>query len=118
MAKAHIEAPGGVSVDLEGTPEEISAVLKEIKVKAADAPAHKAKASRKSSERVTVASLAEDLRSEGFFKKPKSLSEIKSRLSDMGHTYPLTGLSGPMQTEVKRKRLRRFKEKGNYVYAQ
>lgn len=122
MAKAHIEGPDGVSIKLEGTPDEISAVLKTVKVGASKDRAgevHKAKASRKAaSGRVTVTSLAEDLRNEGFFKKPKTLGEIRSRLADLGHNYPLTGLSGPMRGEVKGKRLRRFKEKGKYVYAQ
>jgi len=118
MAKAHIETPEGVVVKLEGTPEEISAVLKDIKVKGKGAPAKKAKATGKRAGKVTFPSLAEDLREEGFFKKPKSLVEIKSKLADLGHNYPLTGLSGPMRTEVKNRRLRRFKEKKKYVYAQ
>ena len=119
MAKAHIETPDGVSVKLEGTSDEISAVLKGIKVKtaAAPVPARRAKPANHAG-KVTISSLTEGLRNDGFFKKPKSLPEIKSRLADLGLVYPLTGLSGPMQREVKRKRLRRFKEKGKYLYAQ
>jgi hypothetical protein len=121
MAKADIETPDGVRVKLEGTPEEISAVLKDIKIRGKDAATPKAKAAAKPAQKsgkVTVTTLAEDLRKEGFFKKPKTLGEIKLRLADLGHNYPLTGLSGPMRREVKSKRLRRFKEKGKYVYAQ
>jgi hypothetical protein len=33
MAKAQITTPDGVTVNLDGTPEEIAAVLKEVKVK-------------------------------------------------------------------------------------
>jgi len=58
MAKAHIETPDGVSVKLEGTPEEISAVLKDIKVKGKDAPGKKAKATGKPAGRATFPSLA------------------------------------------------------------
>jgi hypothetical protein len=121
MAKAHIETPEGVSVKLEGTPEEISAVLKDIKIKGRGGAAPVAKAAARSDRKggkTTVTTLAEDLREEGFFKKPKTLGEIRSKLADLGHNYPLTGLSGPMRKEVKGKRLRRFKEKGKYVYAQ
>jgi len=121
MAKAQIETPDGVSVKLEGTPDEISAVLKNVRIRTQNAVGSKSKASGKptrSSGRATIATLAEDLREEGFFKKPKTLGEIKSKLADLGHTYPITGLSGPMQREVKSKRLRRFKQKGKYVYAQ
>jgi len=116
MAKAYIETPDGVIVKLEGTPEEIATVLKEIKVE--DAPAKKTKASGKRSGKTTIPSLVENLREEGFFKKPKSLDEIRSRFKDLGHNYPLTGLSGPMRSEVKNRRLRRFKENRKYVYAQ
>jgi hypothetical protein len=62
--------------------------------------------------------LIEELRTEGFFKKTKTLGEVKKKLADLGHSYPITGLSGPMRGEVRKKRLRRFKEKGKYVYAQ
>jgi hypothetical protein len=82
------------------------------------APAKKAKGTEKRAGRVTLPSLFEDLREDGFFKKPKLLGEIKSKLADLGHNYPLTGLSGPMRTEVKNRRLRRFMEKKKYVYAQ
>lgn len=120
MAKAHIQTPDGVSVNLEGTPEEISSVLKGIKVRAAGAATpvatRKAKAQNQA-KKTTIASLIEELRDEGFFKKPRSLAEIRSRLADLGHAYPLTGLSGPMQREVRARRLRRFREKGKYVYA-
>jgi hypothetical protein len=118
MAKAHIETPDGVSVKLDGTPEEISAVLKEIKVTGKTAPARARGTSRKPSGKVTIPSLVEDLRAEGFFKKTKTLDEIRSKLADIGHTYPLTGLSTPMKREVRGRRLRRFKEKGKYVYVQ
>jgi hypothetical protein len=117
MAKAHIETAEGVNIRLEGTPDEIAAVLKDIKeVKGKPGAARKGKAGKTG--KVTVAGLADELRDEEFFKKPKTLSEIKTRLADLGHAYPTTALSGPMQTEVKKKRLRRFKEKGKYVYAQ
>ena len=46
------------------------------------------------------------------------MAEVKKRLADMGHTYPNTALSGPLRTEVRKRRLRRFKDKGKYVYAQ
>src|ERR1700728_1468594 len=99
MAKAHIETPDGLSVKLDGTPEEISAVLKDIKMKAKDGPAPKGKATGKPARnvgKVTVTSLAEDLREEGYFKKPKTLGEVRSKLADLGHNYPITGLSGAM----------------------
>jgi hypothetical protein len=122
MAKAQIEGPDGVSIKLEGTPDEISAVLNTVKAGASKngrRAGQRTRASKKvASGKTTVTTLAEDLRNEGFFKKPKTLGEVRSRLADLGHNYPLTGLSGPMRREVKGKKLRRFKEKGKYVYTQ
>ncbi len=117
MAKAHIETADGAILKLEGTPAEIAAVLKEVKVKPKAATTGKTKASARGGN-VTIPSLVEELRNEGFFKKTKTLTDIRKRLADLGHSYPTTGLSGPMRKEVRKKRLRRFKEKGRYVYAQ
>jgi len=118
MAKAQIQTPEGVSIKLEGTPAEISAVLKDIKGSGkTETPKSKGK-SHSESDRVTVPSLVEQLRTEGFFKKVKTMAEVKKRLADMGHTYPNTALSGPLRDEVRKRRLRRFKDKGKYVYAQ
>ena len=117
MAKAHIETQDGVSVRLEGTPAEIAAVLKEVKIKSKTEGTGKTKTMGKGG-RTTIPSLVQELKDEGFFKKTKTLSEIKKRLGELGHHYPVTTLSGAMQGEAKRRRLRRFKQDGKYVYAQ
>jgi hypothetical protein len=46
---------------------------------------------------------------DGFFKKPKAISEVKAELENHGHHIPLTSLSGPMQQLCKDKELRRQK---------
>jgi hypothetical protein len=116
VAKAHIETPDGTKITLDGTPGEIAAVLKDVKGKEKSAASGKARTKAKSN-KVTVTNLVDDLKTAGFFKKPKTLGDIRERLADLGHSYPLTGLSGPMRREVRKKRLRRFKEGGKYVYA-
>lgn len=118
MAKAHIETLDGISIKLEGTPTEIAAVLRDIKVKTPPASGKEKKSGKADSGQVTVPSLVAELKNEGFFKKPKGLGEIKTRLADLGHNYPLTALSGPMRGLVRGRTIRRFKEKGKYVYAQ
>jgi hypothetical protein len=117
MAKAHITTPEGVSVKLEGTAEEIAAVIRQAGLKSVPEKASsKAKATTKT--RPTVPGLVDELQGEGFFKQPKTLGEIQKRLADLGHHYPLTGLSGPMQAQCKQRNLRRFKKDKKYVYAQ
>jgi hypothetical protein len=117
MAKAQIKTTDGIIVKLEGTPAEIAAVVKEVKTKL-EAGASRTAKSKATSGRITITTLVDGLKTEGFFKKPKTLGDIKKRLADLGHTYPLTGLSGPMRKQVRKKSLRRFKENGKYVYAQ
>jgi len=46
-----------------------------------------------------------------FFKKPKSIGEVKTELENQGHHIPLTSISGPMQKLCQRKILRRQKSK-------
>ena len=117
MAKAQITTPEGISVKLEGTAEEIAAVIRQASLKSAPAKAN-SKVKEASKRRPTVSGLIDELKGEGFFKQPKNLSEIQKRLADLGHHYPLTALSGPMQAQCKRRSLRRFKKDKKYVYAQ
>jgi len=54
----------------------------------------------------------EEIVEEGFFKKPKTISEVKAELENRGHHIPLTSLSGPMQKLCQKKVLRRQKAEG------
>ncbi len=54
----------------------------------------------------------EEMIGEGFFKKPKTISEVKAELENQGHHIPLTSLSGPMQKLCQKKLLRRQKTAG------
>jgi hypothetical protein len=46
---------------------------------------------------------------EGFFKKVKTMGEVKAELDNRGHHIPYTSLSGPLQKLCQEKRLRRQK---------
>jgi hypothetical protein len=48
-----------------------------------------------------------ELAKDGFFKKPKTIAQVKAELENMGHHIPITSLSGPMQTLCVKKELRR-----------
>jgi len=54
----------------------------------------------------------EEMVNDGFFKKPKTISEVKVELENRGHHIPLTSLSGPMQKLCQKKVLRRQKPDG------
>ena len=47
------------------------------------------------------------IRSEGFFKVQRSLSDVREALGSRGWHYPLTTLSGVMQALVRQRELRR-----------
>ena len=60
----------------------------------------------------------EEMIDDGFFKKPKTISEVKAELENRGHHIPLTSLSGPMQKLCQKKLLRRQKPDGKtYSYS-
>lgn len=54
----------------------------------------------------------EEMFDDGFFKKPKTISEVKTELENRGHHIPVTSLSGPMQKLCQKKVLRRQKPDG------
>lgn len=65
----------------------------------------------------------QELADDGFFRKRKTIAEIKAELENRGHHIPLTSLSGPLQNLCKGKVLRRQKtsEPGNrrtYSYSE
>ena len=55
----------------------------------------------------------DELVDEDFFKKPRTLSEVKAELVNRGYHIPRTSLSGPLQNLCKRRRLRRQKGIGS-----
>jgi len=52
-----------------------------------------------------------ELVDDGFFKKPKTIAEVKAELANRGHHIALTSLSGPLQSLCQDKVLRRNKTK-------
>ncbi len=78
------------------------------------------KASSKVASKTGPKAYIEELIEEGFFKKPKTIAEVKTALENQGHHIPVTSLSGPLQKLCQQKRLRRQKhaETGAYTYSE
>jgi hypothetical protein len=53
----------------------------------------------------------DELVDEGFFRKPKTLTNVKAELENRGHHVPMTSLSGPLQSLCQQRTLRRQKVK-------
>src|SRR3989338_9856506 len=109
MAKAQITTPQGIQVKIEGTPAEITAVLRDLEAKGSTPAAFGSRRNKKAKPgRVLLVDLLGSLIDGGFFKQPKDLASIKNALAEMGHHYPLTTLSGVMIKQVRKRNIRRI----------
>jgi hypothetical protein len=73
--------------------------------------------SKRKSARGGTSTYLRELVAEGFFKKPKGITDVKVELENRGHHIPLTSLSGPLQTLCKERKLRRQRNEGRFVYS-
>jgi hypothetical protein len=119
MTKANIKTKDGTIITIEGTPEEVAKTIKlfdstfspkkeESHAKGETTSSHYSK--------ISPVSLIGSLIDGGFFKKPKDLSEVKHALEELGHVYPVTSLSPALLRLVRRRQLRRLKEKKRWLY--
>lgn len=98
----------------EGTSGRISGAKKPAKT----AKSAKSKSATRGGPRAYIRELVED----AFFKKPKTLSDVKVELENRGHHIAITSLSGPLQQlcklrELRRKRTEEPGAKKTYVYS-
>jgi hypothetical protein len=115
MAKAQISFPDGTTVKLEGTPDEISAVVDRGR-KTQQTRRRRAAGKDKSRSKPQLVDHIANLIDGGFFKKPKDLAAVKGALEEMGHHYPVTTLSPTMLRQVRSRHLRRLKQNKRWMY--
>lgn len=121
MAKATIKAKSGAVITIEGSESEVSNILSVFErtsvVGHAKEAATKSKAHKKETKkRLAASDLVVNLKEDGFFEKPKSLSDISKALEEQGYLYPVTSLSGIVLGLVQKRILRRKKAAGKWVY--
>jgi|SRR3990170_7680858 len=117
MAKAHIVTKGGTKLTIEGTPDEVAALVARFEaVSPAPSKERTKSPSRRTAEKVGPVSLISELIDGGFFKKPKELGAIKLALEEQGHFYPVTTLSPLLLRLVRKRELRRIKDKNRWLY--
>jgi hypothetical protein len=117
MAKAQITTRDGTKVTIEGTPSEVAALLARLEGGAATRPSRETNSRlRKTTAKAGPVSLVSELIDGGFFKKPKELSAIKLALEEQGHFYPVTTLSPLLLRLVRKRELRRIKDKKRWLY--
>src|SRR5258708_7276524 len=111
MAKAHISLDNGTEVTVEGTPAEVAALIAHFGSGTTSLKNTKKLLPRKSTAKAGPVDLVSELIDGGFFKKPKELGAIKVALEEQGHFYPVTTLSPSLLRLVRKKQLRRIKDK-------
>jgi hypothetical protein len=120
MAKAQIITSEGTRVSIEGTPEEVAALVARIESKKSP-PTQKAVQSAKSREKRSKSGPQDHISAlieQGFFKKPQGLGAIKTALEERGYFYAVTSLSPVVLRLVRKRELRRIKEKKLWLYVQ
>ncbi|MDP2621155.1 MAG: hypothetical protein Q8P46_13460 [Hyphomicrobiales bacterium] len=119
MAKAVYTMKSGTTVALEGSHEEVVALLARLEQGVSDDEPERANRHRRQSRpRATPTSVVEELISDGFFAVPRDLGTIRIALRDKGHFYPATSLSPVMLRLVRSKVLRRIKEDKRWMYVE
>ena len=94
--------------DREGQP----AKLTESPRRKGDRPSKGKNQSGRSRVKVGPQTYVSELIDDGFFKKQKTISEVRSELGNRGHHVAITSLSGPLQRLCQNKSLRRQKIEG------
>ena len=118
MAKAHITMRDGTKVTIEGSHEEVAALIAcfdgggQVERRSRVRPAER----QRSKSAPSLVGLISELIDGGFFKKPKELGAVRLALEEQGHFYPVTTLSPVMLRLVRRKELRRIKDKKRWLY--
>lgn len=118
MAKAQVTTPAGISVKVEGTPEEILAVVEDLERKQKEQRTQPPAAQKPKARvgRLTLTSLLESMRDEDFFRLPRDLGSILLELEAKGHFFPVTTLSGAVLGQVRKRNLRRIRKDGRWTY--
>lgn len=120
MAKAQIVTSEGTRVSIEGTPDEVAAVVARIESKNSP-PTQKIVQSARPHEKKSKLGPQDHIStliSQGFFKKPQGLGAIKTALEERGYFYAVTSLSPVVLRLVRKRELRRIKEKKLWTYVQ
>lgn len=126
MTKATLTLPNGAIVQIEGSPEEVKALLglyTGSDVSSRGSRKHSPRRKRtngsgiKKVKKAGPVDLIRELISKDYFKGQKrSLSDIQQKLEEEGHLYAQTSLSTPMTRLTRSRALRRIKEEKGWMY--
>lgn len=119
MLKAVVNTRSGATVTIEGTKEEVADLLARLegdKQNWAQPEGNQRSKRSESGARSTPGALLSELIDDAFFGEPKELGEVRIALQEKGHFYPVTTLSPLMLRLVRKRELRRIKDKKRWTY--
>ena len=116
MAKAHLTTKSGTIITIEGTQDEVANLMLQFAEAPSKREPHAAKRRQSNAPKDGLATLISTMIDEGFFKKPKELGTVKTALEEQGHYFRRTTLSPQLLRSVRKKELRRIKDKNRWVY--
>lgn len=127
-AVSSVSDPSLKQIAFQKVLDDLLSSTQEAEEPAARTPAGKASASKKGARekasplrgpaRGGPTKYIQELIGDGFFKKPKTISEVKAELGNRGHHIAITGLSTPLMRLCKARVLRRQKDENNtYLYS-
>src|SRR5687767_1992872 len=112
MATAQLTTARGTIVTLDGAADEVATLIAHFE---RGEPTRRAlpptSSENASPTRSAPLALVSDLIDAGFFAQPRALGAIKNALAEQGRFYPATSLSPALLRLVRRKALRRVKDK-------
>lgn len=124
MAKATLTFPNGSTVTVEGSQDEVEVLvrlLNPIEARSIE-EAGLQESTRAGQQRQGTrqpsgpTGYIRRLKEEGFFAQKRSLSDLRTKLEEMGHIYSLENLSAALVKLVRSRFLRRIKEAGVWKY--
>jgi len=124
VAKANLVLPNGTTVAIEGTVPEAASLVGLLSDKVEQTTTARKQRGKLSKQKPSKAITKKkgplghitELEQEGFFKAKRTLSAVQKKLEETGHFYAQTSLSPTLVRLVRKRLLRRIKEKNGWVY--
>ncbi len=117
MAKAQIVTSKGTRVSFEGSTEEVASLVARFEGNVPAEP-NPTVDRRDGKSKLGPQDHISMLIDQGFFRKPQGLGTIRAALEELGHFYAVTSLSPAVLRLVRKRQLRRIKEKKLWAYVQ
>ncbi len=125
MAKANFVLPDGTKVAIDGSSDEVAALLERFATsEATRVPKRRNVRPRRSGrarqstkrKRTGPTEYIRQLKTENFFQTKRTIAEVRDKLEADAHIYPVTALSAPLYRLVRKRELRRLREGGTWKY--